>query len=142
MIRLPTYEGTWVDCERNLKALAIRFDSDIRKLEAQQSQVATGPNHPMLRDQKVKALEDELEPLRFRASAAHEGLFFHDPAKPSAGDREYQKWVGMAVHAGRVVYPDEFEPSIHAQAVKDAAPLVVVRGDRAGLRDLGAPTSR
>jgi hypothetical protein len=45
----------------------------------------------------------------------------------------------MSLKAGRYLTPDQFEPSIHAMAEKDATPLSVVRGNPSGLQNLGSP---
>ncbi len=137
---IPQYIGEWVDFPKNIQALAVRFDSEIRTLEEQRARVASGPNAESLRALDIEAIDATLRPLRYKAAAAHEGLLWVDPRDVSGADASTQKWKAMARKAGCVVYPEQFGPSLHDQAEDDKTPIRVLRGGERGV-NLGAPAS-
>jgi hypothetical protein len=141
-MQVPDYIGEWVDCERNLLALGVHFDSRIRTLETQRARITSSPNAETLREIDIKAVDRELEPLRLKAMAAHEGMLYHDSRDVGGCDPRMQTWISMAIKAGRYVTPDTFGPSLHAQEEDSDTPLRVVRGRESGLGafDLGNPT--
>jgi len=132
------YIGEWVDAEKNILALAVRLDAEIRTLEDQRNLKLSSPSHPDLVRNDIASIDAQLKPLRFKAAAAHQGQLWVDPRDPSGADPATQRWKAMARRAGRIVYPDNFGPSLHD--TDKHVPIKVERGGN-GAFNLGAPVA-
>jgi len=132
------YIGEWVDFLRNITALADVFDAQIRNLEDQRGRVESGPNAPELKRNDIAAIESQLAPLRYKSQAAHQGYLWVDPRDVSGADPATQRWKAMARRAGRIVYPDNFGPSLYD--TDEQVPIKVERGGN-GAFNLGAPVA-
>jgi len=138
---IPDYQGTWLDAEKNILALATHYEAAIRRLEDQRASLDSSPNAAVLRAYEISALDDQLGPLRLRAAAAANGYFLTDPRDVSGCDPTHGLWRSMALKAGRLIYPEQFISSKHDQELDDNPPLTVIRGgDR--VNNLGSPASR
>jgi len=138
---IPSYQGSWLDAEKNILALATHYEAVIRRLEEQRASLDSSPNAEILRAYERKALDDQLGPLRLRAEAAAKGYFLIDPRDVSGCDPTHGMWRAMAIKAGRLIYPEQFISSKHDLQIDDKPPLKVIRGgDRAN--NLGSPASR
>jgi len=128
------------DFATNVRELAGSLAAKVRELEDQRFRIMTNSqNHPEMRAYDVKSLDDRLEPLRLRARAAESGFIYYDPRDMSGGDAIRQTWVRKGRERGMLLRPDNWDVSLHAQQVKDATPLQVIRGGN-GATDLGSPT--
>lgn len=130
------YEGDSRDFDVNIRNLATHLQGKIRTLESQRARISTSPDHPDLRANATKALDDQLGPLRLKAEAAENGQYFADPRDVENCDPSSQRWASLAIALGRYVTPDTFEPSLHDTDA--TAPIKVIRGGTA--KDLGSPT--
>ena len=136
------YRGDERDFDVNIRNLQTHLEGKIRTLEAQRARIASGPNAESLRENDIKAVDRELEPLRVKAEAAADGQFWHDSRSVGGCDPKVQAWASIAIALGRYVTPDTFAPSLHASREQDASPLQVLRGRSAGQGafDLGNPS--
>src|SRR5271157_2466030 len=114
------------DWATNIRELAGHFAGVVRNLEDQRNRVANGPNHPELKTNDLKALDDQLGPARLRAQAAAAGVYFFDPRDVSGSDPVAQTWVAKARERGMLVNPSNFGPSLHDQ--DQTVPIKVIRG--------------
>lgn len=123
----------------NIAELAGAFAAAVRSLEDARARVESGPNHPDLKANDLKAIDDQLGPARLRSQAAEDGVYFYDPRDVSGGDRDAQTWVARARERGMLVNPSNFGPSLHASETDEGSPLKVIRGGD-GAFNLGSPT--
>ncbi len=127
--------------QTNILELAGALAAGIRQLEEQRNRVETGPNHPELKVNDLAALDAKLGPLRLKLQAAEMGVYFYDPRDVSGSDPAHQTWAAKARERGMLVSPDNFGPSLHAEALARAAPLLVIRG-RGDPVNMSSPTMR
>ncbi len=125
----------------NILELAGALAAEIRLLEDQRNRVEIGPNHPELKVNDLAAIDTKLGPLRLKLQAANMDVYFYDPRAVSGGDPAHQAWVAKARERGMLVNPDNFGPSLHAEAQARATPLTVIRG-RGDPVNMGSPTMR
>ncbi len=130
------YNDSW-PFATNIAELAGALAGMVRNLEDQRRRVETGPNHPELKANDLAAIDAQLAPLRMRALAASDGVYFYDPRDVSGGDRDAQHWVAAARERGMLVNPSNFGPSLHDR--DQTQPIKVVRGGD-GAKNLGSPT--
>jgi hypothetical protein len=122
----------------NIEELAGALASHVRELEDKRARVESGPNHPDLKANDLAAIDARLVPLRLKAQAAADGVFFYDPRDVSGGDRDHQTWVARARERGMLVNPSNFGASLHASEETEGSSLRVIRGGT-GAHDLGSP---
>jgi hypothetical protein len=127
----PPYEGGWTDFPKNIMALAGHIAAQVQTHQAQRDRIASGPDHPDLKEQHLAHMDALLEPMKRKLEAANRGKLRWDPRQPSGASPEHQKWVSMARKAGALEHPSDEEASVHG-------PIKVVRGGTA--KDLGSPS--
>lgn len=133
---MPEFIGEWIDAEKNILALAVHLDAQVRRLEERRARIASGPNAPELRANDLAAIDAELEPLSLKAKAAAAGKFLHDPRDVAGCDPQHSRWIAMAIKSGRYVTPEQFGQSVHDTDRKQ--PIKVIRGGSA--TNMGSPS--
>ncbi len=128
---------TW---DQNIQSLAGHLEAKLRARDKERETAAPFPstNVPACQEQNANVLAEfdaETERLGHCASVAREGYLLVDPdalrTPTVALDRNAQRWISEAKREGRILYPDQYEPSIHSEI--NTPPLMVRRGKPAAI---------
>ena len=99
------------DWSTNIGELAGGLAGQVRNLEDQRNRVETGPNHPDLKANDIKAIDVRLGPLRMRVQAAEMGADFYHPRHVRAETATPKPGLPRA-RVGNAGEPLEFRPVV------------------------------